>query len=107
MVSTQDVWGCRFKTPSCLDLLNGANLIFSVGVPNCVCILKEQSNTGFEHSFLCLLVADLEVVPEEATCPDGLVGDGVDISTQFHVILDVNTKVFCGADVLKGVSMQL
>ena len=49
-----------------MDFLNGSDLIFSVGIPNCGCIVKTWSNKSFEHSFLCLLVADLDVAPEAA-----------------------------------------
>ena len=55
--------------PSCcsaLDLLNGLGLTCSVGVPYSGCILKKWANKGFVCSFLCLLVADLEVAPEKA-----------------------------------------
>ena len=53
------------------------------------------------------LAANPEVAPEDAKCLVGIVGDGVDIGTPFHVILDVDTKV-CdtySVDVLKGLSM--
>ena len=45
--------------------------------------------------FLCLLVAGLEVAPEEAECLVGFVGDGVDTCAAFHVILDVDSEVIC------------
>ena len=96
--------------PSCrcaLDFLNGANLIFSVGFPDCVCILKTRSNKGFVRSFLCLLVADFEAAPEEAKCPVGFVFDGVDMGAPVHVVLDFDTKVLCGGDVFNGMSMQV
>ena len=82
MELTHDVRQCRLD-PSCcsvLDVINGADLIFSVGIPDCGCILKTRSNKGFVDSFLCLLVADLEVAPEEAECLVGFVGDGVDMA---------------------------
>ena len=59
------------------------------------------------RSFLCLLVADLELAPEEAKCLVGFVGDGVDMDASFHVVPDVDTKVLCGEDVFSGMSMQL
>ena len=87
-----------------MDFLTGADLIFSVGVPDCGCILKYRSNKGFVCSFLCLLVADLEVAPEEAKCLVGSVGNGVDIDAPFHVVLDVDPKVLCGGNVFSGLS---
>ena len=60
-----------------MDFLIGADLIFSVGIPDCGCILKTRSNKGFVRSFLCLLVADLEVAPKEAKYLVGFVGVGV------------------------------
>ena len=53
------------------------------------------------------LAANPEVAPEDAKCLVGIVGDGVEMGTPFHVILDVDTKV-CdtySVDVLKGLSM--
>ena len=98
------VWGpsCR----SALDFLNGADFIFSVGIPDCGCILKTRSNKGFVRSFLCLLVADLEVAPEKAKCFVGFVGNGVDMGASCHVVLDVDTKVLCSGDVFNGISMH-
>ena len=58
-------------------------------------------------SFLCLLVADLAVAPEETKCLVGSVGNGVDMVVPFHVVLGVDTKVLCGGDVFDGMSMQL
>ena len=69
--------------------------MFSVLTPDCGCILKYRSNNGFVRTFLCLLVADLEVALEEAKCLVGFVGDGVDKGAPFHVVLDVNNKIFC------------
>ena len=89
-----------------MDFLNGADLIFSVGTLDCGCILKYRSNKGFVCSFLCLLVANLEVAPEEK-CLTGFVGDGVDTVTPFHVVLDIDTKLLCGGVVFNGMSMQL
>ena len=59
------------------------------------------------ESFLCLLVADLEVAPKEARCFVGFVGKGVDMDAPFRVVLDVDTKVLCGGDVFNVMSMQL
>ena len=44
------VWGpsCR----SALDFLNGADFIFSVGIPDCGCIVKYRSNKGFVQFLL-------------------------------------------------------
>ena len=96
--------------PSCrsaLDFLNGADLIYSVGIPHCGCILKNRSNKGFVRCFLCFLVTNLEVAREEAKCLVGFVGNGVDMGASCHVVLDVDTKVLCGGDVFSGMSMQL
>ena len=89
-----------------MDFLNGADLIFSVGIPDCGCILKYRSNKGFVRCFLRLPVADLEVAPEEAKCLVGFVGNGVDMGAPFHVVLDVDPKVLCSGDVFNGMSMQ-
>ena len=90
-----------------LNFLNGANLIFSVGFPDCGCILEYQSNKDFVHSLLCLLGANREVAPEEAKCLVGFVGNGVDMGAPVLVVLGVDTKVLCGGDVFNGMSMQL
>ena len=98
---------CDPSDRSALDFLNGADLIFSVGIPDCGCILKYRSNKDFVRSFLCLLVADLEVAPEEAKCPPGFAGGGISVSAPFHVSLNVDNQASCGADVFKGKSTYL
>ena len=50
------------------------------------------------------LVDNPEVAPEDAKCLVGIVGDGVDMGTPFHVILDVDTKLSSSADVFKDLS---
>ena len=109
MELTHDVWRCWFETqlPLCIGLSQWSCSIFSVGFPDCVCILKTRSNKGFVRSFLCLLVADFEAAPEEAKCPVGFVFDGVDMGAPVHVVLDFDTKVLCGGDVFNGMSMQV
>ena len=111
MEFTHDVWRFRFETRLAalhwtfsMELIN---LIFSAGIPDCGCILKYRSNKGLVYSFLCLLVADLEVAPEEAKCLVGFVGNGVDMGAPVLVVLGVDTKVLCGGDVFNGMSMQL
>ena len=56
--------------------LSGADLIFSLAlwVPDCGCILWDQSNKGLVCSFLCLHASDFQVVPQEAKCLIMLVG---------------------------------
>ena len=79
-----------------LDFLHGADLIFSVGIPDCDCIPKYQSNKGFVCNFFCLFVADLKVAPEEAKCLVGFVGDGVDMGAPFHAVWMLTPKSFVG-----------
>ena len=81
-----------------MDFFNGADFIFSEGIPDCGCILKYRSNKGFVESLLCLFVADLEIAPEEAKCLVGFVGDDVDMGAPVHVVLNVDTKVLCVGD---------
>ena len=91
------------RDPSCspaLYFLDGLGLACCVGVPDGGCVFKGRANKGFVRSFLCLLVADLEVAPEEA---EGLVGpvcDGVDVGSPLQVVLDVDSKICCRVDVL-------
>ena len=87
-----------------MDFLNGADLIFSVGIPDCGCILKNRSNKGFVRCFLCFLVTNLELAREKAKCLVGFVGNGVDMGASCHVVLDVDTKVLCSGDVFNGIS---
>jgi len=74
--------------PSCcsaLDLLNGLDLTCSVGIPYSGCVLKKWANKGFVRSFLCLLVADLEVAPEETEGLVGLVCGRADVGSPPHL----------------------
>ena len=96
--------------PSCcsaLDLLNGLDFTCSVGISYSGCVLEKWANKGFVRSFPCLLVADLEVAPEET---EGLVGFACgrpDVGSPPQVILDSDSQVLRHADVLKNVSMEL
>ena len=95
MELTHDVWRCWFETqlPLCIGLSQWSCSIFSVGFPDCVCILKTRSNKGFVRSFLCLLVADFEAAPEEAKCPVGFVDKGVDMDAHVNIICTSQSKV--------------
>ena len=48
---------------------------------------------------MCLEVASAEISSVRLI---GFVGDGVNIDISLPVMLDVETKICCGADVLKG-----
>ena len=96
--------------PSCcsaLDLLNGLDLICSVGIPYSGCALKKWANKGFVCSFLCLLVVDLEVAPEETKGLVGFACGRADVGYPPQVILDDDSQVLRHADVLKDVFMEL
>ena len=55
----------HFCSPA-LYFLDCLGLACCVGIPDGGCVFKGLVNKGFVRSFLCLLVADLEVVPEKA-----------------------------------------
>jgi len=96
--------------PSCcsaLDLLNGLDLTCSVGIPYSGCVLKKWANKGFVRSFLCLLVADLEVAPEETEGLVGLVCGRADVGSPPQESLDGDSQVLRHADVLRDASMEL
>ena len=111
MVSVHDVWRCQLEThlagSYALDLLNGLDLACSVGIPYSGCILKKWANKGFVRSFLCLLVANLEVVLEEAERLVGFACSRADAGSPPQVILDGDSQVLRCADVLKDLSMGL
>ena len=89
------------------DLLNGLDLSCSVGIPYSGCTLKKWANKGFVCSFLCLLVADLEVAPEETEGLAGFACDRADVGSPPQVILDSDSQVLRHADVLNDVSIEL
>ena len=96
--------------PSCcsaLDLLSGLDLTCSVGITYSGCVLKKWANKGFVRSFLCLLVADLEVAPEETKGLVGFACGRADVGYPPQAILDGDFQVLRHADVLKDVFMEL
>ena len=71
------------------------------------CTQEAGEQGRFVRSFLCLLVVDPEIAPEEAEGLVGFAGGRIDMGSPSQVILDGDSQVLCFADIFQDVSMEL